>query len=108
MKGERWDAVGWSLRTATHRFNLWLDHETKTPLQREFFDLIADSGENKNLSADPRHAEAMRVLEERLLKEIILPHRRTQSTLGRVTATVAPPASQPKATVGQKNGRETP
>ncbi len=103
-KGERWDAVGWSLRTATHRFNLWLDHETKAPLQREFFDLTADPGENTNLAADPAHAAAMRVLEERLMKEIVLPHRQIQSTLRRATTAMEPLGSKPKESMEDKKG----
>jgi iduronate 2-sulfatase len=78
---ERWDAVGWSLRTATHRFNLWLDQKTKQPLQRELFDHTADAGENTNLANDPSQAAVMRSLEERLMKEIILPHRGIWSAL---------------------------
>jgi iduronate 2-sulfatase len=101
-KGGRWDAVGWSLRTATHRFNLWLDHKTKAPVQREFFDLTADPGENTNLANDPVHTAAMRVLEERLMKEIILPHRQIQSTLRRGTTAAESPSSKPKDSVEQK------
>ena len=79
VNAERWDAVGWSLRTPTHRFNLWFDMETKEPLQRELFDLVADPGENRNLADDPAHAGILRVLEERLLEEFVLPHRRARS-----------------------------
>jgi len=43
-------------------------------------------------------------LEERLMKEIILPHRRIQSTLRRAATAGEPPGSKPNAG-GEQNKR---
>ncbi len=73
---ERWDAVAWSLRTSTHRYTVWLDAETKQTLQRELFDLSTDPGENTNRAAEPAYAATLVALHERLMQEVIEPHRR--------------------------------
>jgi hypothetical protein len=44
--------------------------------------------------------ENMRVLEERLMKEIVLPHRQIQSTLRRAATAMEPLGSKPKGNHG--------
>lgn len=68
-------AVGWSLRTATHRYTVWFDKKTQQPVQRELFDRRTDPGENQNLSADPEHAALMQTLHDRLMRQAIEPQR---------------------------------
>jgi iduronate 2-sulfatase len=53
------DAMGYSVRTPSHRYTEWRDWQTGQTLARELYDHAADPGESVNLAGRPESRDAV-------------------------------------------------
>ncbi len=60
------DYTGYAIRTETHRYVEWFDHETKELLACELYDHTVDPDENTNIAKLPENAETIADLATRL------------------------------------------
>lgn len=76
LRGKQPEVMGYSIRTATHRFTQWREWLSGKVLAQELYDHRIDPGETRNLAAKEEHRSEVNTLNRVLLERVpIVPHQ---------------------------------